>query len=173
MCLYRDQRGQKKVEWKRRRCWYDYGDEPHHRHYHLLWSAKTLWEEVIGTFAFGEKCDALAGSEDKMLHQGSAGGEVDWSMNFENCAGAVQQGYHAQATATPLVIWSYHARSAGAAMGPLRRALARPLLRQARCVAGMGRQARDVLRELGAPSLGIFDAPNAHDREQHRENHGD
>ncbi len=68
-------------------------------------------------------------------------------------------------TGVPLVLWSYHSRSAGQAMGPLRRALARPLIAQARTVAGMGIQAREVLRELGAANTSIFDAPNAHDRE--------
>jgi glycosyltransferase involved in cell wall biosynthesis len=64
---------------------------------------------------------------------------------------------------TPLVIWSYHARSAAAAVGPARRALRRALLARADAVVGMGVQAREVLRGLGVPETRLFDAPNAHD----------
>jgi glycosyltransferase involved in cell wall biosynthesis len=64
----------------------------------------------------------------------------------------------------PLVIWSYHARSAAAAVGPLRRAWRRALLARADAVVGMGVQAREVLRGLGVPDARLFDAPNAHDR---------
>jgi glycosyltransferase involved in cell wall biosynthesis len=63
----------------------------------------------------------------------------------------------------PLVIWSYHARSAAAAVGPLRRAWRRALLARADAVVGMGVQAREVLRGLGVPDARLFDAPNAHD----------
>jgi len=65
----------------------------------------------------------------------------------------------------PLVIWSYHARSAAAAVGPLRRAWRRALLARADAVVGMGVQARDVLRSLGVAEAVLFDAPNAHDAE--------
>ena len=65
----------------------------------------------------------------------------------------------------PLVIWSYHARSAAAAVGPLRRAWRRALLARANAVVGMGAQARDVLRSLGVREAALFDAPNAHDAE--------
>ncbi len=65
----------------------------------------------------------------------------------------------------PLVIWSYHARSAAAAVGPGRRALRRELLARADAVVGMGIQAREVLRGLGVPEARLFDAPNAHDAE--------
>jgi glycosyltransferase involved in cell wall biosynthesis len=63
---------------------------------------------------------------------------------------------------TPLVIWTYHARSAAAAVGPARRALRRALLTRADAVVGMGIQAREVLRGLGVPEAILFDAPNAH-----------
>ncbi len=62
----------------------------------------------------------------------------------------------------PLVIWSYHARSAAAAVGSLQRALRRALLARADAVVGMGVQAREVLRGLGVPEARLFDAPNAH-----------
>jgi glycosyltransferase involved in cell wall biosynthesis len=65
----------------------------------------------------------------------------------------------------PLVIWSYHARSAAAAVGPWRRGLRRALLARADAVVGMGIQAREVLRGLGVPEARLFDAPNAHDAE--------
>jgi glycosyltransferase involved in cell wall biosynthesis len=68
-------------------------------------------------------------------------------------------------TGVPLVLWSYQSRSAAEAMSPLRRALARALITRARTVVGMGTQAREVLRQLGATNTSIFDAPNAHDRE--------
>jgi glycosyltransferase involved in cell wall biosynthesis len=62
----------------------------------------------------------------------------------------------------PLVIWSYHARSAAAAVPAWRRALRRALLARADAVVGMGVQAREVLRGLGVPDAHLFDAPNAH-----------
>jgi glycosyltransferase involved in cell wall biosynthesis len=65
----------------------------------------------------------------------------------------------------PLVIWSYHARSAAAAVGPVRRAWRRALLARADAVVGMGVQAREVLRSLGVKEPALFDAPNAHDAE--------
>jgi glycosyltransferase involved in cell wall biosynthesis len=65
----------------------------------------------------------------------------------------------------PLVIWSYHARSAAAAIGPVRRAWRRALLARADAVVGMGAQAREVLRSLGVREAVLFDAPNAHDAE--------
>lgn len=65
----------------------------------------------------------------------------------------------------PLVIWSYHSRSAADAVGPLQRAWRRALLGRARSVVGMGRQAREVLLGYGVPPSRIFDAPNAHDHE--------
>jgi len=65
----------------------------------------------------------------------------------------------------PLVIWSYHARSAAGAVGPWQRALRRGLLARADAVVGMGRQAREVLLSYGVPRSRIFDAPNAHDHE--------
>jgi glycosyltransferase involved in cell wall biosynthesis len=65
----------------------------------------------------------------------------------------------------PLVIWSYHSRSAARAVPPLQRAWRRALLRRARAVVGMGRQAREVLIGYGVPPSRIFDAPNAHDHE--------
>lgn len=62
----------------------------------------------------------------------------------------------------PLVIWSYHARTSAAAVGPARRAVRRWLLARGDAVVGMGVQAREVLRGLGVPSGRLFDAPNAH-----------
>jgi glycosyltransferase involved in cell wall biosynthesis len=70
---------------------------------------------------------------------------------------------YAAISGVPLVIWSYHARSAAASVGPLRRALRRALLARADAVVGMGVQAREVLRGLGVPPAHLFDAPNAHD----------
>jgi glycosyltransferase involved in cell wall biosynthesis len=65
----------------------------------------------------------------------------------------------------PLVIWSYHARSAVRAIGPLQRVWRRALLGRADAVVGMGRQAREVLIGYGVPPSRIFDAPNAHEHE--------
>lgn len=65
----------------------------------------------------------------------------------------------------PLVIWSYHARSAAGAVGPFQRVLRRALLSRADAVVGMGRQAREVLMSYGVPPSRIFDAPNSHDHE--------
>jgi glycosyltransferase involved in cell wall biosynthesis len=63
------------------------------------------------------------------------------------------------------VVWSYHSRVSASGAGPLRRALARALLRRARAVIGMGSQARRVLEGLGVAPGRIFDAPNAHDHD--------
>lgn len=63
----------------------------------------------------------------------------------------------------PLVIWSYHSRSAARTVGRLQRAWRRALLARADAVVGMGRQAREVLMGYGVPPSRIFDAPNAHD----------
>jgi len=65
----------------------------------------------------------------------------------------------------PLVVWSYHSRVSISGAGPVRRALARALLRRARAVIGMGSQARRVLERLGVPPGRIFDAPNACDHD--------
>jgi glycosyltransferase involved in cell wall biosynthesis len=64
----------------------------------------------------------------------------------------------------PFVIWSYHSRQS-AHCGPVLRRLRRRLVRSADALVGMGVQAREVLRELGAHDGDIFDAPNAHDVE--------
>jgi len=73
------------------------------------------------------------------------------------------------ATATwmgvPLVIWSYHSRSAARAVGSLQQAWRRALLGRASALVGMGRQAREVLLGYGVPPSRIFDAPNAHDHQ--------
>lgn len=71
---------------------------------------------------------------------------------------------HAALFGVPLVLWSYHARCVAAAAPAWQRALRRGLLRRADAVVGMGRQARDVLRELGVPEPRLFDAPNACDQ---------
>lgn len=63
----------------------------------------------------------------------------------------------------PLVVWSYHSRVGATSAGRLRTRLRRFLLRRADAVVGMGRQAREVLREHGVPDERLFDAPNAHD----------
>jgi glycosyltransferase involved in cell wall biosynthesis len=65
----------------------------------------------------------------------------------------------------PLVVWAYPTRAEVRRLqGPGLR-LRRALLRRARAVIGMGTQAREALRALGAPAGAIHDAPNAHDAE--------
>jgi glycosyltransferase involved in cell wall biosynthesis len=65
----------------------------------------------------------------------------------------------------PLVIWTYHSRSAARATRPALRSWRRALLGRAQAVVGMGRQAREVLLSYGVSPSRIFDAPNAHDRD--------
>ncbi len=67
------------------------------------------------------------------------------------------------ALGVPLVLWAYPSRASAAAAGRVRQRLRRALLRRASAVIGMGQQAREALRALGADDARIFDAPNAHD----------
>jgi glycosyltransferase involved in cell wall biosynthesis len=87
---------------------------------------------------------------------------VPWGVTSELGPRTAFAAAYAALHRVPLVIWSYHARSAAAAVGPVRRALRRALLARADAVVGMGRQAREVLRGLGVSETMLFDAPNAH-----------
>jgi glycosyltransferase involved in cell wall biosynthesis len=60
-----------------------------------------------------------------------------------------------------LVVWSYPTRFGEPRPGGLRGALARFLLKRARCVIGMGQEARQALGDRGVAAERIFDAPNA------------
>jgi glycosyltransferase involved in cell wall biosynthesis len=69
---------------------------------------------------------------------------------------------------TPLVIWSYQSRISATQGHRIRRSVRRRLLRCARSVVGMGRQAREVLEALEVPPDRIIDVPNAANEETFR-----
>lgn len=65
----------------------------------------------------------------------------------------------------PLVLWSYNSRACVPVGKTFRKRLRQILITKADAIIGMGRQAREVLLDLGADASKVFDAWNAPDHE--------